>query len=202
MFQDCPRWPQEGPKTVQEGPKRALRGPQDGSRGPQDGPRVPQDSPRGPQERPRGSQDGPRGFQDGLGYPQVPHDEPKSGPRRPKRAPRAAKRIHPHCIISVIICTITLCGTHPTQIGGVSVQKPMGFATLPEAQIPGKLRHIRAPEATISRNSYGLLIVSHPCTTFPCCFKAAPRHPNPALIYPILLERGPAAGGEALTDTI
>ena len=33
-------------------------------------------------------------------------------------------------------------------------------------------------------------------------FKSAPRHPNIALMYPILMERGPAAEGEALTDNI
>ena len=36
--------------------------------------------------------------------------------------------------------------------------------------------------------------------TFPNVIKTAPRHPNIALMYPILIERGPAAGGEALTD--
>ena len=35
---------------------------------------------------------------------------------------------------------------------------------------------------------------------FPHVFKTAPKNPNIALIYPILIERGPAAGGEALTD--
>ena len=36
--------------------------------------------------------------------------------------------------------------------------------------------------------------------TFPNVIKTAPEHPNIALMYPILIERGPAAGGEALTD--
>ena len=35
---------------------------------------------------------------------------------------------------------------------------------------------------------------------FPNVIKTAPRHPNIALMYPIMIERGPAAGGEALTD--
>ena len=36
--------------------------------------------------------------------------------------------------------------------------------------------------------------------TFPNVIKTAPEHPNIALMYPIIIERGPAAGGEALTD--
>ena len=36
--------------------------------------------------------------------------------------------------------------------------------------------------------------------TFPKVIKTEPEHPNIALMCPILIERGPAAGGEALTD--
>ena len=88
-------------------------------------------------------------------------------PGRPNRAPRAAKRIHHHCIISVITCNTTLCGTPPHKSAGSASKTPWDLLLSPEAQIPRKLRYIRAPEATISRNSYGLLIASHRCTTFP-----------------------------------
>ena len=45
-----------------------------------------------------------------------------------------------------------------------------------------------------------MLIASRPSMTFPNVIKTAPEHPNIALMYPIMIERGPAAGGEALTD--
>ena len=51
-----------------------------------------------------------------------------------------------------------------------------------------------------STSQYVLLIASRPSMTVSNVIKMAPEHPNIALMYPILIERGPAAGGEALTD--
>ena len=47
-----------------------------------------------------------------------------------------------------------------------------------------------------------MLIASRPSMTFSNVIKTAPEHPNIALMYPIMIERGPAAGGEALTDML
>ena len=191
------REPQDGPRGSQEGPDRSPRRLKRAPRRPESAPRRLNRAPRAAQRLPRRPKKLPRLLRIA---PTTPKTTPRGAPGRPKRAPRAAKRIHHHCIISVIICNTTLCGTPPRKSVGSASTNPWDLPLSPEAQIPRKLRRIHAPEATIPRNSYGLLIVSRPCTTFPCCFKAAPRHPNPALIYPILLERGPAAGGEALTD--
>eukprot|EP00959_Pyramimonas_sp_CCMP1952_P319132 6677462-Pyramimonas_sp.AAC.1 len=52
----------------------------------------------------------------------------------------------------------------------------------------------------ISGSRCVLLIASRPSMAFPSVIKTAPRHPNMALMYPIMIEGGPAAGGEALAD--
>ena len=158
------REPQDGPRGSQEGPERSRRRLKRAPRRPKSAPRRLNRAPRAAQRLPRRPKKLPRLLRIA---PTTPKTTPRGAPGRPKRAPRAAKRIHHHCVISVITCNTTLCGTPHTNRRGLRPKNQWDLLLSPEAQIPRKLRHIRAPEATISRNSYGLLIVSHPCTTFP-----------------------------------